>query len=357
MKKVIKLLAVIITVTVTLTGCGAKKNEVQTHKIDNGDIKIQESNSNSNIESNSNIVIDESNITSNTSEKVYSDGEVISKAINYLNVSNGTNINFKGTVESKNGNNVSIRIYEDMKDNTATSGLYTIDNRTLKGKNDLTGESIDLNNPVKTKTSNKTSNTTSNKTSNKQETNYYLEGTETYVDNDGNTILYRVYMDRKGKTYSAITALNKSNKEIWKYTTKVTEETQFPEYDFVGGGENIIYLKDGQNLLMINTKNGKVVHEFKNFSSGPANYRGMYSTQKYDFIPIYSGIADMSVIKVIDRESRKIIKVVYRPSTEEYSYVGMGTNGVVTCKDSDGKDIEFDVEKILKSDFDFSKIK
>ena len=133
-------------------GCDKKNTKDSNSNSEVGSKPTVESNSNveSNVESNvtSNVA---SNTTSNTNEKVYSDGEVISKAINYLNVSSGTNINFKGTVENKKGNNVSIRIYEDMGDHIATSGLYTIDNRTLKGKDDLTGKSIDLNNPVKAK--------------------------------------------------------------------------------------------------------------------------------------------------------------------------------------------------------------
>ena len=78
-------------------------------------------------------------------DKVYTDNEIIAAAIKYYNRKNNSNIKLKGMVESKEGNEVTIRIYEDMEDHIATAGYYTINNKTLKGINEFSNEEIDLN--------------------------------------------------------------------------------------------------------------------------------------------------------------------------------------------------------------------
>ncbi len=47
-------------------------------------------------------------------------------------------------VDSTDGDNVTIHLYEDMGDHTATSAWYVIDRKTGKGYDDLFGDSIDL---------------------------------------------------------------------------------------------------------------------------------------------------------------------------------------------------------------------
>lgn len=89
---------------------------------------------------------DQTGQTGNAGSTGYTDEELCTMARTYCEARNSGISPQYVVVDSTDGNMVSIHLYEDMGDHTATFDWYTVDRNTAVGTNTL-GETVDLKNP------------------------------------------------------------------------------------------------------------------------------------------------------------------------------------------------------------------
>ena len=184
-------------------------------------------------------------------------------------------------------------------------------------------------NVTSNKTSNKISNKTSNKTNNDDKA---LDFTTSYTDYGSIIVTYKKYNVNQGETFSVLKAYDAEDEIIWQYTTKTVADPQFPIYNFLGGENDVVFLKENKDVIVLDIKNGKEKTRLKDVGYA-AKYIGQNDSNLY-FVEAPGLGAFASYLQVYDESSyKKVAKVTF---PEKYQYMEF-----ITSSDSGGYKIEF----------------
>jgi len=150
-----------------------------------------------------------------------------------------------------------------------------------------------------------------------------LVDTKTYDDKDNSLlIVFKRYTNNR-KTYATIKGYEKKDKEVWSYSTSRTDDETISPYELLDGEEDKVIIKENNNIVILNTKDGKTISRIDNVGSSLVyigkvrNLNDLENTNDYYIIGKKSDMDGLTNLIAIDCNTYKIAKDVKLP--EDYS--------------------------------------
>lgn len=159
-KKIIVVLTLSILAAVTLVGCGAKKSKDSDKKTTDPTTKENEVTSSNKESKEDSTTANETKAEVTTKENEtttaaetkpvlekteFTDDELIKMALDYYEKQNNYRPGVAAIDHVSSDGLVTIHLYDDMGDHTATSAWYEVDRKTAVGKDTMLNTEVDLN--------------------------------------------------------------------------------------------------------------------------------------------------------------------------------------------------------------------
>lgn len=176
---------------------------------------------------------------------------------------------------------------------------------------------------------------------NNEENDSIVEETQTY-DYDDILVVYKYYNLKNGEVFSKLKAYDKDDKVLWEFTSDTVADVQFPVYEFLGGYNDVVLLKENKDIIVFDIKTGKERKRIKDVNYGLDFFA-------YDFVPDKNGdsgknylfinaanglsIEFLEKVYIYDADTFELVKIVNMPEkfqNEEYRIEEHGGGKFIT---------------------------
>ena len=197
--------------------------------------------------------------------------------------------------------------------------------------------------------------------SNETNGNLNLDYKEEYTSKHaGEKIIYKKFNVNEGETFSTLKVYDKNNKLIWDMTTETVADWQFPVNSLLGEYNGNIFFKYSEDVAVLNIKNGKEIHRFKNLGN-VLDYLAVDNEGRL-YISKNAGIAGIEKVYVYDIKTfASITTLINKSDKYEYMYDDVEEKGNVPYIryyefDNNSEQVEVDkfelsVENLIKNGF------
>ena len=175
----------------------------------------------------------------------------------------------------------------------------------------------------KEKTNVKKHNINSNTEINSVDEKGTLADTKTYDDKENSILVVFKRYTNNGETYAIIKGYEKNDKQIWSYSTSRAKDNDVAPFELLDGEEDKVIIKEDNNLVILNTKDGKTITKLENIGSSLVyigkvrNFINNDSYNDYYIIGKKANMGGLTNLIAIDYNTYKVVKDVKLP--EDYS--------------------------------------